>query len=162
MKSCSLRRGLATSCCAQRSPCRSPPILDRAPNTVTLDSPFLVSPSNGSRTNRLIVAPLGMGNTAFNLPKEVRAQIPPTADDRSFRHRIIQGEVQDENACVLGGIAGQAGVFSNAVDLARFAHAMLYPENSVFRPETIALFTRRESAPPGTSRALGWDTPSGA
>jgi len=111
---------------------------------------------------REIFAPLGMGNTAFNPPKEVRAQIPPTADDRSFRHRIIQGEVQDENACVLGGIAGQAGVFSNAVDLARFAHAMLYPENSVFRPETIALFTRRESAPPGTSRALGWDTPSGA
>ncbi len=111
---------------------------------------------------REIFASLGMVNTAFNPPKEVRAQIPPTADDRIFRHRIIQGEVQDENASVLGGVAGQAGVFSNAADLARFAHAMLYPENSVLRLETIALFTRRESAPAGTSRALGWDTPSGA
>ncbi len=112
--------------------------------------------------HREIFASLGMASTAFRPPKEVRAQIPPTADDRSFRHRIVQGEVQDENASVLGGVASQAGVFSNAADLARFAHAMLYPENSAFRPETIALFTRRESAPPGTSRALGWDTPSGA
>ncbi len=112
--------------------------------------------------HREIFASLGMASTAFKPPKEVRAQIPPTADDRSFRHRIIQGEVQDENASVLGGVASQAGVFSNAADLARFAHAMLYPENSVFRPETIALFTRRELAPPGTSRALGWDTPSRA
>ncbi|MGD1023546.1 MAG: serine hydrolase domain-containing protein [Candidatus Sulfotelmatobacter sp.] len=109
---------------------------------------------------REIFAPLGMVNTAFHPPKEIRSQIPPTTDDRSFRHRIIQGEVQDENASVLGGIAGQAGVFSSAADLARFGHAMLHPEDPVLRSETIALFTRRESAPPGTTRALGWDTPS--
>jgi CubicO group peptidase (beta-lactamase class C family) len=110
---------------------------------------------------REIFAPLGMVNTAFNPPKEIRGQIPPTADDRSFRHRMIQGEVQDENASILGGVAGQAGLFSTAVDLARFAYAMLFPEESVFHSETIALFTRRESTPIGTARALGWDTPSG-
>ncbi len=109
---------------------------------------------------REIFAPLGMVNTAFNPPKEIRGQIPPTADDRSFRHRMIQGEVQDENTSVLGGVAGQAGLFSSAVDLARFAYAMLFPEESVFQSETIALFARRESA--SASRALGWDTPSGA
>lgn len=109
---------------------------------------------------REIFAPLGMVHTTFTPPKEIRSQIPPTADDRSFRQGVIQGEVQDENASVLGGVAGHAGVFSTAEDIARFAHAMLNPANSIFRPETIALFTRRESAPAGTSRALGWDTPS--
>jgi serine-type D-Ala-D-Ala carboxypeptidase len=108
---------------------------------------------------REIFAPLGMTHTAFNPPSEMRAEIPPAADDETFRHRIIQGEVQDENASVLGGVAGPAGVFSTAADLAQFAHAMISP-TALIRAETVALFTRRESAPPGTSRGLGWDTPS--
>jgi CubicO group peptidase (beta-lactamase class C family) len=108
---------------------------------------------------REIFAPLAMTNTTFNPPSEIRAQIPPTADDRTFRKRIIQGEVQDENASVLGGVAPHAGVFSTAVDLARFAHCMLNG-GSPIRSETVSLFTRRESTPVGTSRALGWDTPS--
>jgi CubicO group peptidase (beta-lactamase class C family) len=78
----------------------------------------------------------------------------------TFRKRIIQGEVQDENASILGGVAPQAGLFSTAADLAKFAHTMLQAGRPILRPETVALFTRRESAPPGTSRALGWDTPS--
>ncbi|MGA3349425.1 MAG: serine hydrolase domain-containing protein [Candidatus Sulfotelmatobacter sp.] len=109
---------------------------------------------------REMFAPLGMVDTTFNPPKEIRGQIPPTADDRTFRHRIIQGEVQDENASILGGVASHAGVFSTAADLARFAHAMIGDGKPILRPETVALFTRRESAPEGTSRALGWDTPS--
>jgi serine-type D-Ala-D-Ala carboxypeptidase len=109
---------------------------------------------------REIFGPLAMLNTTFNPPPATRTQIPPTADDRTFRNRIIQGEVQDENASVLGGIAAHAGLFSTAQDLARFAHAMLHGRRPILRPETVALFTRRESAPPGTSRALGWDTPS--
>jgi serine-type D-Ala-D-Ala carboxypeptidase len=109
---------------------------------------------------REVLAPLGMADTTFNPPKEIRGLIPPTADDQTFRHRIIQGEVQDENASILGGVAGHAGVFSTAADLARFAHAMLGGGRPILRPETVALFTRRESAPEGTSRALGWDTPS--
>jgi CubicO group peptidase (beta-lactamase class C family) len=107
-----------------------------------------------------IFGPLAMASTTFNPPAEMRAQIPPTADDRTFRKRIIQGEVQDENAFVLGGIAAHAGLFSTAEDLARFAHSMLHGGRPILRPETIAVFTRRESAPLGTSRALGWDTPS--
>jgi CubicO group peptidase (beta-lactamase class C family) len=109
---------------------------------------------------RELFGPLAMINTTFNPPADTRRQIPPTADDRSFRMRIIQGEVQDENASVLGGVAGHAGLFATAEDLARFAHAMLHGGRPILRPETVALFTRRESAPPGTSRALGWDTPS--
>jgi serine-type D-Ala-D-Ala carboxypeptidase len=135
---------------------------------------------------REIFGPLGMTNTTFNPPKEMRSKIPPTADEHedspeqcdadardqpppsqppslspsTFRKRIIQGEVQDENASVLGGVAGHAGLFSTAEDLARFAHAMLHGGSPFLRPETVALFTRRESAPTGTTRTLGWDTPS--
>ncbi len=150
---------------------------------------------------REIFAPLSMTHTTFNPPVEIRAQIPPTADERvgskeepcgsdtpfdklrpgsvrqlpqasppqsesqqaphsTFRQRVIQGEVQDENASVLGGVAPQAGLFSTAADLAKFAQAMLNSGNPILRPETVALFTRRESTPPGTTRALGWDTPS--
>ena len=137
---------------------------------------------------REIFGPLGMSNTTFNPPRELRARIPPTADEReecgagaparemptaspqssgghqkprsTFRKRIIRGEVQDENAFVLGGVAGHAGLFSTAEDVARFAHVMISGGVPILRPETIALFTRRESTPPGTSRALGWDTPS--
>jgi CubicO group peptidase (beta-lactamase class C family) len=108
---------------------------------------------------REIFAPLGMVGTTFSPPAEIRAHIPPTVEDQRFRHRIVQGEVFDENASVLGGVAPHAGVFSTAVDLARFAHTMLNP-GALLRRETVALFTRRESTPVGTSRALGWDTPS--
>jgi CubicO group peptidase (beta-lactamase class C family) len=110
---------------------------------------------------REIFAPLAMTSTIFNPPLALRAHIAPTQKDESFRHRVIQGEVQDENASVLGGIAPHAGLFSTAGDIAKFAHAMLSAACPILRPETVALFTRRESAPAGTSRALGWDTPSG-
>ncbi len=90
----------------------------------------------------------------------MKDSIPPTADDLDFRHRIIQGEVQDENASVLGGVAGHAGLFSTAEDLAIFAHAMLNGGHPILRLSTVEFFSRRESAPEGTSRALGWDTPS--
>ena len=109
---------------------------------------------------REIFGPLGMTHTTFNPTPALRDCIPPTADDRTFRHRVIQGEVQDENASALGGIAGHAGLFSTAEDLAIFAHAMLNGGYPILRSSTIELFSRRESAPEGTSRALGWDTPS--
>ena len=111
---------------------------------------------------REIFGPLAMAHTMFNPPAELRPQTPPTADERNaFRNRIIQGEVQDENAFVLGGVAGHAGLFSTAEDLARFANAMLQcGAGSPIRPKTVELFTLRESSPAGTSRALGWDTPS--
>jgi CubicO group peptidase (beta-lactamase class C family) len=73
---------------------------------------------------------------------------------------VIQGEVHDENAFVMGGVAGHAGLFSTAGNLAKFAHCLLRGGSPVFKLETIELFTRREESPAGTSRALGWDTPS--
>jgi len=109
---------------------------------------------------REIFGTLGMTRTAFLPPPSWHSTIVPTADDRVFRHRVIQGEVQDENASVLAGVAGHAGVFATAQDMAIFAHAMLNGGEPVVKPQTLSLFTRRQTTPPGTSRALGWDTPS--
>jgi serine-type D-Ala-D-Ala carboxypeptidase len=109
---------------------------------------------------REIFAPLGMANTAFNPSVSSRDRIVPTAEDRTFRKRAIQGEVQDENASVMGGVAGHAGLFSAAADLAVFANAILNGGQSIFQQPTIDVFTRREHSPAGSSRALGWDTPS--
>ncbi len=109
---------------------------------------------------REIFGPLGMQHTTFNPPAAWRNACVPTADDQNFRHRIIQGEVQDENASILGGVAGHAGLFSTARDLSVFAHVLLRGGQPILRPETLRLFTRPEPSPGGTSRALGWDTPS--
>jgi CubicO group peptidase (beta-lactamase class C family) len=109
---------------------------------------------------REVFGPSGMAHTAFIPPATWRASIPPTADDCTFRKRVIQGEVQDENASVLGGVAGHAGVFATAEDVATFAHVVLQGGRPVVRPDTLALFTQRQTAPRSTSRALGWDTPS--
>ncbi len=108
---------------------------------------------------REVFAPLNMQRTMFNPPPELRMAISPTGDDREFRHRVVQGEVHDENAWVMDGIAGHAGVFAPAYEVLLFAHAMLTGGAPLVRRDTLALFTRRYSLP-GTSRALGWDTPS--
>ena len=109
---------------------------------------------------REIFAPLGMTRARFNPPPEWKPEIPPTEDDRRCRHTIIQGDVNDENAFVMGGVAGHAGLFAPATDLARFAECMLRGGSPILNPETVKLFTRREPSPPDTTRALGWDTPS--
>jgi len=109
---------------------------------------------------REVFGPLGMSHAAFNPPPAWRAAIPPTADDRTFRKRIIQGEVQDENASVLGGVAGHAGLFASAQDLAVFGNVMSLGGSPIVSAPTLQTFTRREASPAGTSRALGWDTPS--
>lgn len=111
--------------------------------------------------DREVFGPLGMIHTTYNPPASLKTRIPATADDRTFRKRIIQGEVNDENASVMGGVAAHAGLFSTALDVATFAHAILGGGSPIVRPETVKTFTQRENSPPGTSRTLGWDTPSG-
>ena len=74
---------------------------------------------------REVLVPLGMSATCYCPLEAARPLIPPTEEDTRLRHRLIQGEVQDENAWVLGGVAGNAGVFSNVPDLLRFASEIL-------------------------------------
>jgi CubicO group peptidase (beta-lactamase class C family) len=102
-----------------------------------------------------------MARTGFCPRAELHSSIPPTVDANNFRKRIVQGEVYDENASVMNGVAGHAGLFAPAEDVARYAHAMLSGGAPFIQhPETVALFTHRQPSPHGTSRALGWDTPS--
>ena len=109
---------------------------------------------------REIFAPLGMTRTCFNPPAEWKMEIPPTEDEGSFFGRVMQGEVNDENTNVMGGVAGHAGVFAPATDVARFAECMLRTGSPILQPGTLKLFMKRETSPPGTTRALGWDMPS--
>lgn len=111
---------------------------------------------------REIFGPLGLTSTRVQPPFSMRSLIPPTEEDTTFRYRTIQGEVQDENAYVLNGCAGHAGLFSNVADLLRFAGEILSAatgSGKIFEPATIQRFAERQ-APEGSSRTLGWDTPS--
>jgi len=109
---------------------------------------------------REIFTPLGMVRTRFRPPPEWRDKIPPTEHDLKFRMRLVQGEVQDENAASLGGVAGHAGLFAPALEVAVFAECMLRGGSPILQTRTVEWFTERQTTPPGTSRALGWDTPS--
>ena len=111
-----------------------------------------------------VFGPLGMPATRFLPPASWRDRIAPTEHDTVFRHRWLRGEVHDESAARLGGVSGNAGLFSNALDLSRFAAMLLnggaWDTLQLIRAETVAEFTERQNMPPGSSRALGWDTPA--
>ncbi|MGA3046916.1 MAG: serine hydrolase domain-containing protein [Terracidiphilus sp.] len=115
-----------------------------------------------------IFNPIGLNNTGFCPPPSARPAIPPTEEDTPLRRRRIQGEVQDENAWLLKGAAGHAGLFSNIPNLLRFAAEILKASSGaaqasdhsgLFTQATVELFAQRQG-PEGSSRALGWDTPS--
>lgn len=114
---------------------------------------------------REVLGPLEITRTLYCPPASLRRLIPPTENDTSFRKRIIQGEVHDEHAYLLGGCGGHAGLFSNALDVLTFAACILAEGRTIrglelFHSRTVQLFRNRQSEPPGTSRALGWDTPT--
>jgi CubicO group peptidase (beta-lactamase class C family) len=110
---------------------------------------------------RRIFAPLGMRDTHFLPDPALRPRIAATAVDTT-RGGLLWGVVHDGNAWAMGGVSGHAGLFSTATDLAIFAHFLLnggeYGGVRLLHPATIARWTARQDA--GSSRALGWDTPS--
>jgi CubicO group peptidase (beta-lactamase class C family) len=113
---------------------------------------------------REVFGPLGMKDTGFRPSPTLLPRIAPTEQDDSFRHMLVRGVVHDENAYVMGGVAGHAGLFSTARDLATLAELYLdhgsYRGKRLIKASTIALFETRQNMPPGSSRALGWDTPT--
>jgi CubicO group peptidase (beta-lactamase class C family) len=117
-----------------------------------------------SLVDSLIFDPLGMGSTYYNPPKERAKRIVPT-EYSDLYGELIRGYVHDENAHSLGGVAGHAGLFSTASDLAIFSQMMLnggiYGWKRIFKEETIKLFTSRVNIVEGSSRSLGWDSPEG-
>ena len=109
-----------------------------------------------------IFAPLGMEDTGFSPPAGMRSRIAPTEHD-SIRGGLVHGVVHDENAFALGGVAGHAGLFGSARDLAVFSQMLLqggsYGNVHIAKPASVARWTAPREH--GSSRALGWDTPSG-
>jgi beta-N-acetylhexosaminidase len=107
--------------------------------------------------------PLGLEATRFNPPASLRERIAPTEVD-PWRGRLLRGEVHDENAFALGGVAPHAGLFATGRDVARFAQTLLngavYAHRRLVKRSTLERFTRRAGLVPGSSRSLGWDTPS--
>jgi CubicO group peptidase (beta-lactamase class C family) len=122
---------------------------------------FVVEAVSGQRLDRFVeervFAPLGMSETGFRPDAALRERIAPT-ELTPPRGYPIRGEVHDENAYALGGIAGHAGLFSTAADLSVFAQMMLnggvYNGVRVVSDSAVRLFTRRAAG----TRALGWDT----
>jgi CubicO group peptidase (beta-lactamase class C family) len=107
--------------------------------------------------------PLGMHDTGFNPDPSLKPRIAATEVDAQYRGGLIWGEVHDPNAWAMGGVAGHAGLFSSVRDLAVYAQMLLnggeYGGLRILKPATIARWTAPQV--PSSSRALGWDTPSG-
>jgi beta-glucosidase-like glycosyl hydrolase/CubicO group peptidase (beta-lactamase class C family) len=110
-----------------------------------------------------IFQPLGMLQTFFNPKPRWKKMIAPTEND-PWRSRLLRGEVHDENAFAMGGVSAHAGLFGNTGDLAVFCQMLLnggiYDHRRIVRRSTLEKFTARQNFPEGSSRALGWDTPS--
>lgn len=124
--------------------------------------------------------PLGMADTGFAPDSSLWDRVATTELDEDYRGFHIHGVVHDENAYAMGGVAGHAGLFSSARDLAVFAQMMLdrgvagpcradrisglpchrprFHPVAVFAPGWVDRSTRRQSG--ASTRALGWDTPS--
>jgi beta-N-acetylhexosaminidase len=111
--------------------------------------------------------PLGMLDTGYRPDSVLFDRIAPTEVD-PWRGRQVHGEVHDENTYHLGGVSGHAGLFSTAPDLSRFAvwlldayHGRLDSTATPYLPaQLVREFTARQPGPEGSTRALGWDTPT--
>ncbi len=118
---------------------------------------------------------LGLTSTRWLPPPSWLDRIAPTELDTAWRKRMLRGEVHDENAWQLDGVSGHAGLFSDAEDLMGFGEWLLsglggpadrrtggqkFAHFAIGAPRALRSFIQRQELPPGSSRALGWDTPS--
>jgi len=109
-----------------------------------------------------VLGPLGMKDTGYRPAPALLERVAPTEND-PWRGRVVRGEVHDENAAALGGVAPHAGLFGTAPDLAHLAQMLLdggsFAGRRIVSRATVELFTARAGVP-ASSRALGWDTPA--
>jgi len=115
---------------------------------------------------RKVSGPLDLQRMRYLPPRGWRSEIAPTEND-PWRGHILRGEVHDENAARLSGVSGHAGLFASAEDLLRFGEWSLAGSlaqsvpGSLQPPKEFATWTVTQDHPVGSSRGLGWDTPSG-
>lgn len=113
-----------------------------------------------------ITEPLGMKDTMYNPPASLKHRIAATEYQAIPNRGLVWGEVHDENAWSLDGVAGHAGVFSTANDLAKLAHIFInggeYGSNRILKPETVQLLLENQNAAfPGNDHGLGWELGQG-
>ena len=108
---------------------------------------------------KILFEPLRMTDTGYLPAPSLRPRIAPT--EMQEDHTVLRGVVHDPTARYMGGVAGHAGVFSTADDMAKFCQMILDGGDGLFRPDTVKLFTSPAS-PKGQSniRGLGWDIDS--
>jgi CubicO group peptidase (beta-lactamase class C family) len=133
-------------------------------NLLTLG--FIVEKLTGSPLDAVvhdrIAAPLGMADTGYNPPAAKLGRIAATEFEANPPRGMLRGQVHDENAWSLGGVAGHAGVFSTAGDMAVLAQAILnggsYRGQRILRPETVhSMLTNYNQAFPGNEHGLGFE-----
>jgi uncharacterized protein YbbC (DUF1343 family)/CubicO group peptidase (beta-lactamase class C family) len=108
---------------------------------------------------RHIFTPLKMAHTRFVPPAAWKAKIAPTQYDEN--ERMLRGVVHDPTARRMGGVAGHAGLFSTADDLAKFAQALLQGGGGILSPLAVEKMTRPEQPPAApVLRGFGWDIDS--
>ena len=152
--------------------CREP--LEYAPGTKTIYSDLgfillgeILERATGKNVDQLaheqIFAPLDMAGSTFNPPKGLLSRIAPTENDTAFRKQLVRGAVHDENAFAMGGVAGHAGLFTTASDLAAFCQMLLnggiYGHHRMLTRATISQFTTPQALA-GNARTLGWMSPT--
>lgn len=104
--------------------------------------------------------PLGMYRTTYNPKEKFDLEcIVPTAYDKTYRNQLVHGFVHDQGAAMMGGVAGHAGLFSNAMDLAKLLQMYLnkgnYGGEQYFKPEVLNQFSAKQY--PNSSRGAGFD-----
>lgn len=115
--------------------------------------------------NQHFYSPMGLKNTCYNpLERGIDStRIAPTEKDDHYRMRLVRGVVHDENAYVMGGVSGHAGLFSNADDLAQILQMLLdggtYKGIRYLKSETINTFNTRHYEKMNCRRGLGFDKP---
>lgn len=105
---------------------------------------------------REVFAPLGMTGAGYAKSGEPIDAVP--TEVCAWRQRLVRGEVHDENAFAMGGVAGHAGLFARADDVAKLGIAFLSGGRGVWSPSLVRDAVRKQAVVDGSSRALGWDT----
>jgi len=103
-----------------------------------------------------VAEPLGLDSIGFLPPDSLKQRIAATEDQADPPRGLIWGEVHDPSAWSLGGVAGHAGLFGTARDIATFGQVFLDGGRALLRADTVAEMTRNQSAKLG-SRGLGWE-----
>ncbi len=109
-----------------------------------------------------LFSPMEMNRTMYNPSEEFLYHVLPTEVDDYWRMTTVKGKVHDENAYMLGGVAGHAGLFSTAADVSKFLQMMLnkgtYAGKRYFKESTVEDWTTKQTEQ--STRGLGWDTKS--